>query len=113
MLGHGGALGTGAVIGQGVRTGPSVWLTSWTTVEDDVRIGAGVTTMNDDTMARLEPGAGLRGPTLRRGCRIAAAVMLTPASSSARTPSSRPARWSHATCRPERAWAGDPARLVG
>ena len=66
------------MIGRDVATGPSVWLTSWTTVEDDVRIGAGVSTMNDDTMARLQPGAGLRGPTLRRGCQIAAAVLLTP-----------------------------------
>ena len=69
VLGHGSALGTGAAIGRDVATGASVWLTSWTTVEDDVRIGAGVSTMNDDTMARLEPGVALRGPTLRRGCR--------------------------------------------
>jgi acetyltransferase-like isoleucine patch superfamily enzyme len=47
-------------------------------VEDDVFLGPGVMTMNDDSMARLPPGTALRGPVLRRACRIGGGVLLTP-----------------------------------
>jgi acetyltransferase-like isoleucine patch superfamily enzyme len=37
-----------------------------------------VVTTNDDSMARLEPGEALAGPTLRRACRLGAGTVLTP-----------------------------------
>ena len=78
VIGRGSAVGTSARIGARVRTQTKVWLTSWTTVEDDVFVGPGVVTMNDDTMARLPAGAKLQAPTLRRACRIGGGVLIAP-----------------------------------
>jgi UDP-2-acetamido-3-amino-2,3-dideoxy-glucuronate N-acetyltransferase len=78
VIGRGSALGAETRVGARVRVQTNVWLTSWTVVEDEVFVGPGVVTMNDDTMARLPPGAPLRGPTLRRACRIGGGVLLTP-----------------------------------
>ena len=49
-----------------------------TIIEDDVFIGPGATTTNDDTMARQAPDAGLRGAVLRRACRIGGGAVLVP-----------------------------------
>lgn len=78
VIGRGSALGAETHVGARVRVQTGVWLTSWTVVEDDVFVGPGVMTMNDDTMARLPAGSALRGPRLRRGCRIGGGVLLTP-----------------------------------
>ena len=75
-------------------------------VEDDVFVGPGATTTNDDTMARHGPEYALRGATLRRACRIGGGAVLCPASRSARRRSWRPARSSRATSRRARwSWA--------
>jgi UDP-2-acetamido-3-amino-2,3-dideoxy-glucuronate N-acetyltransferase len=78
VVGSGSAIGPSASIGARVRLQTNVWLTGWTTVEDDVFVGPGVVTMNDDTMARLAPGEQLDGPVLRRACRVGGGVLLTP-----------------------------------
>jgi acetyltransferase-like isoleucine patch superfamily enzyme len=78
VVGRGTAIGPAATVGARVRLQTNVWLTGWTTVEDDVFVGPGVVTMNDDTMARLAPGTPLEGPTLRRACRVGGGVLLTP-----------------------------------
>jgi acetyltransferase-like isoleucine patch superfamily enzyme len=78
LIGRGSAIGRDVTIGTRVRVQTNVWLTSWTTVEDDVFVGPGVVTMNDDTMARLQPGEPLRGPLLRRACRVGGGVLLAP-----------------------------------
>lgn len=78
VLGRGSAIGSDAVIGARVRVQTAAWLTSWTVVEDDVFVGPGVMTMNDDSMARLASGEPLQAPTLRRACRIGGGVLLTP-----------------------------------
>lgn len=78
VLGRGSALGVQAIVGERVRIQSHAWITGWTTIEDDVFVGPGVTTMNDDTMARLAPGEQLLGPTLRRACRVGGGVLLTP-----------------------------------
>ncbi|MHB8694041.1 MAG: acyltransferase [Solirubrobacteraceae bacterium] len=78
VIGRGSAVGPEARIGQRVRAQTNIWLTSWTVVEDDVFVGPGVVTLNDDTMARLARGAPLRAPILRRACRIGGGVVLTP-----------------------------------
>lgn len=77
-IGHGAAIGAHVRIGEGATVGPGSWITSWTTLEEDVVIGARVITMNDDSMARLPVDGPLRGPTVRRGARIGAAARLTP-----------------------------------
>jgi acetyltransferase-like isoleucine patch superfamily enzyme len=78
VVGRGTAIGPVASIGARVRLQTNAWLTGWTTVEDDVFVGPGVVTMNDDTMARLPAGEPLRGPVLRRACRVGGGVLLTP-----------------------------------
>ncbi|HTE59483.1 MAG TPA: N-acetyltransferase, partial [Solirubrobacteraceae bacterium] len=46
--------------------------------EEDVFVGPGACTTNDDTMARHGPEEPLRGATLRRACRIGGGVVLCP-----------------------------------
>jgi acetyltransferase-like isoleucine patch superfamily enzyme len=55
-----------------------VYLTAFTRLEDDVFVGPGVTTTNDDAMGRIAPGAPLHGATLRRACRVGGAAVLVP-----------------------------------
>ena len=78
LIGRAVAVDNDVAIGARVRIEPWSYLTAFTIIEDDVVVGAGVTTTNDDTMARLQPGAVLRGVTLRRGCRIGAAAVFVP-----------------------------------
>jgi UDP-2-acetamido-3-amino-2,3-dideoxy-glucuronate N-acetyltransferase len=78
VIGRGSALGVEAAVGARVRIQASVWLTGWTVVEDDVFVGPGTTTMNDDAMGRVARDAPLVGPTLRRACRVGGGVLLTP-----------------------------------
>lgn len=78
LLGRGSALGNDVVIGSRVRIQTNVWLTSHTIVEDDVFVGPGVVTTNDDEMGRGRPAEELRAPVLRRGCRIGGGAVLTP-----------------------------------
>jgi UDP-2-acetamido-3-amino-2,3-dideoxy-glucuronate N-acetyltransferase len=83
-LGAGSTVGRGSVVdndvslGERVRVQTNVYLTAFTTVEDDVFVGPGVVTTNDDTMARHDRSEPLRGATLRRACRIGGAAVLTP-----------------------------------
>ena len=41
-------------------------------------LGPAVVTTNDDTIGRSGAGEPLRGPTIRRGARVGAGVVLTP-----------------------------------
>jgi acetyltransferase-like isoleucine patch superfamily enzyme len=83
-LGAGSTVGRGSVVdndvtlGQRVRVQTNVYLTAFTLVEDDVFVGPGVVTTNDDTMSRHARGESLRGATLRRACRIGGGAVLTP-----------------------------------
>jgi acetyltransferase-like isoleucine patch superfamily enzyme len=43
-----------------------------------VFLGPGVLTTNDDTMGRHVPGEPLRGPVLRRACRVGSGAVLVP-----------------------------------
>jgi acetyltransferase-like isoleucine patch superfamily enzyme len=65
-------------VGARVRVQTNVYLAAFSVVEDDVFIGPGVTTTNDDTMSRHERGVSLRGVILRRACRVGGGVVLTP-----------------------------------
>jgi acetyltransferase-like isoleucine patch superfamily enzyme len=78
VIGRGSVLDNDVLVGARVRVQTNVYLTAGTVVEDDVFVGPGVTTTNDDTMARHGPEAPLRGATLRRACRIGGGTVLTP-----------------------------------
>jgi UDP-2-acetamido-3-amino-2,3-dideoxy-glucuronate N-acetyltransferase len=84
VIGEGSIVGRGSVvdndveIGARVRVQTSVYLTAFSIVEDDVFVGPGTTTTNDDTIARHAPQERLRGATLRRACRVGGGVVLTP-----------------------------------
>ena len=56
----------------------NVYVTGFSIVEDDVFLGPGVLTTNDDAMGRHPPDEQLRGAILRRACRIGGAAVLVP-----------------------------------
>jgi UDP-2-acetamido-3-amino-2,3-dideoxy-glucuronate N-acetyltransferase len=68
----------GVVVGRRASVQTRCYLARGTTVEDDAFLGPGVTIANDDTMGRHPPGEPLRGATLRRACRVGAAVTICP-----------------------------------
>jgi acetyltransferase-like isoleucine patch superfamily enzyme len=84
VIGAGSVVGAGSAIDPGVRVGERVkvqsrcYLATGAVVEDDVFIGPGVTTTNDDSMGRHAPDVALDGPTLRRACRIGGGAVLCP-----------------------------------
>jgi len=65
-------------LGERVSLQTGVYVTAGSVVEDDVFVGPGVTTTNDDTMDRHDPSEPLRGATLRRACRIGGGAVLVP-----------------------------------
>ncbi len=84
QIGPGSVIGRGSVVDNDVRVGArvrvqtDVYLTAFTVVEDDVFLGPGATTTNDDTMSRHGPQMPLRGAILRRACRVGGGAVLTP-----------------------------------
>ncbi len=78
VIGRGSVVDNDVEVGARVRVQTSVYLTAGTKIEDDVFVGPGATTTNDDTMARHGPGEPLRGATLRRACRVGGGAVLTP-----------------------------------
>jgi UDP-2-acetamido-3-amino-2,3-dideoxy-glucuronate N-acetyltransferase len=83
-LGAGSVVGRAASVENDVRVGERVrmqtgaYVTAWSVVEDGVFIAPKVIFTNDPTAGRRPPGMDLRGPTLRRGCRIGAGAVLLP-----------------------------------
>ena len=84
LLGAGSVIGRGSVLDNDVRVGArvrvqtGVYLTAFTVVEDDVFIGPGAITTNDDTMSRQAHDRSLHGALLRRACRIGGGAVLVP-----------------------------------
>lgn len=78
VIGRGSAVDNDVDVGARVKVQTNVYLTAFTTVEDDVFLGPGASTTNDDTMARHGPEYALRGAVLRRACRVGGSVVLTP-----------------------------------
>jgi UDP-2-acetamido-3-amino-2,3-dideoxy-glucuronate N-acetyltransferase len=83
-VGPGSLIGRGSVVDNDVRVGArvkvqtGVYLTAFSLLEDDVFVGPGATTTNDDTMARHGSQTQLRGATLRRASRVGGGSVLTP-----------------------------------
>jgi UDP-2-acetamido-3-amino-2,3-dideoxy-glucuronate N-acetyltransferase len=78
MVGRGSAVDNDVVIGERVRIQTGCYVTAFSTVEDEVFIGPGVYTYNDNTMGRHEKGAGLAGAVLRRACRVGGGARILP-----------------------------------
>jgi acetyltransferase-like isoleucine patch superfamily enzyme len=78
VIGRGSALDNDVSVGAGVRIQTGVYLTAHTVVEDDVFVGPGAITTNDDTMGRHGPDEPIAGPTLGRACRIGGGAVLVP-----------------------------------
>ncbi len=78
VIGRGSALDNDVTVGARVRVQTNVYLTAFTTVEDDVFLGPGALTTNDDTMGRHDPSSPIAGALLRRACRIGGGAVLVP-----------------------------------
>lgn len=78
VIGRGSALDNDVVLGRRVRIQTMVYVTAHTVVEDDVFLAPGVVTTNDHAMTRHPRGEPIRGPLLRRACRIGGGAVLLP-----------------------------------
>jgi len=78
VVGRGSALDNDVLLGERVRIQTMVYVTAHTVVEDDVFLAPGVVTTNDHSMTRHPRGEPIRGPLLRRACRIGGAAVLLP-----------------------------------
>ena len=78
VVGRGSCVDNDVVVGARVKVQTGVYLTAFSEVEDDVFVGPGVTTTNDDTMSRHAPDRPLRGVRLRRACRVGGGAVLCP-----------------------------------
>jgi acetyltransferase-like isoleucine patch superfamily enzyme len=78
LIGRGSCVDNDVRVGARVRIQTDVYLTAFSEVEDDVFVGPGACTTNDDTMSRHGPEHALRGARLRRACRVGGGVVLCP-----------------------------------
>ena len=77
-MGRGSAIDNDVVLGERVRIQTGCYLTAFSVVEDDVFIGPGVFTYNDNAMGRHEKGIELKGALLRRACRVGGGARILP-----------------------------------
>ncbi len=78
LIGRGSAIDPHVRIGDRVSIQTDVYIAAYAEVQDDVFVGPGVKTTNDDTMSRHDASYELRGCTLRRACRVGGGVTLCP-----------------------------------
>jgi acetyltransferase-like isoleucine patch superfamily enzyme len=78
VVGRGSTVDFDVVVGERVSIQTGVYVTALSVVEDDVFLGPGVYTTNDDTMGRHSRGSGLAGPVFRRACRVGGRAVLVP-----------------------------------
>lgn len=78
VVGRGSCVDFDARVGERVLIQTSVYVTGLAVVEDDVFLGPGVVMTNDDAMGRHPRGEPLRGPVLRRACRVGGGAVLVP-----------------------------------
>ena len=77
-VGRGSAIDNDVTIGDRVRIQTGCYITAFSTVEDDVFIGPGVFTYNDNAMGRHEKGIPLTGAIMRRACRVGGGARILP-----------------------------------
>jgi acetyltransferase-like isoleucine patch superfamily enzyme len=78
VVGRGTSIENDVVIGARVRIQTDCYITALSEVEDEAFVGPCVCTTNDATAGRREPDEPLRGPHLRRACRIGGGAVLLP-----------------------------------
>ncbi len=78
VIGRGSCVDNDVRVGARVKVQTEVYLTAYSVVEDDVFVGPGVCTTNDDTMSRHDASYALRGAVLRRACRVGGGVGAVP-----------------------------------
>jgi UDP-3-O-[3-hydroxymyristoyl] glucosamine N-acyltransferase len=78
VVGHGSTVDFDCVVGERVLIQTDVYVTARSVLEDDVFLGPGVSTTNDDAMGRHPRGSGLAGPVFRRACRVGGRAVLVP-----------------------------------
>jgi acetyltransferase-like isoleucine patch superfamily enzyme len=78
VVGRGSCVDFDALVGERVLIQTGVYVTGGSVVEDDVFLGPGVLMANDHAMGRHPRGEALRGPVLRRACRVGAGAVLVP-----------------------------------
>ena len=78
VIGRAAGIDNDVRIGARVKVQSQVYVTAHSVVEDDVFLGPGASTTNDDTMGRHGPEYALRGATIRRAARIGGSAVLVP-----------------------------------
>jgi acetyltransferase-like isoleucine patch superfamily enzyme len=78
VIGRGAGIDNDVRVGARVKVQSQVYVTAHSVVEDDVFLGPGASTTNDDTMGRHGPEYALRGATIRRAARIGGSAVLVP-----------------------------------
>jgi UDP-2-acetamido-3-amino-2,3-dideoxy-glucuronate N-acetyltransferase len=78
VIGRGCSIENDVSIGARARIQTGSYITAFSSLEDDVFVAPCVTTANDVTAGRRPAGVALRGPVLRRACRVGAGAVLLP-----------------------------------
>ena len=78
VIGRAAGVDNDVKIGDRVKIQSQVYVTAYSVVEDDVFLGPGASTTNDDTMSRHGPEYALRGATIRRAARVGGSAVLVP-----------------------------------
>jgi acetyltransferase-like isoleucine patch superfamily enzyme len=78
VIGRAAGIDNDVRIGARVKVQSQVYVTAHSVVEDDVFLGPGASTTNDDTMGRHAREYALRGATIRRAARIGGSAVLVP-----------------------------------
>jgi acetyltransferase-like isoleucine patch superfamily enzyme len=78
VVGRASCVDFGSQVGSRVSIQSCVYVTGNSIVEDDVFLGPGVLTTNDDTMDRHARGEPLHGAVFRRACRVGSGAVLVP-----------------------------------
>ena len=77
-VGRGTSIENDVVIGSRVRIQTDCYITAFSEVEDDAFVAPCVMTSNDMAAGRRPGGEPLRGPRLRRACRVGVGAVLLP-----------------------------------
>jgi acetyltransferase-like isoleucine patch superfamily enzyme len=78
VVGRGSQVDNDVVVGAGCRIQTGCYVTAYSVLEDDVFLGPGVFTYNDNTMARHDSEYEIVGATIRRAARVGGGARILP-----------------------------------